>query len=169
MRSYIARPPQFPNPARRSGREVGVSPRTRVSLFILLLLGLHALPVLSYQGERQTRWPFLAWAMYARSYPPGPVDMDVRRVVATFASGRRGQVTANEVGLPGPAFRKIYVTPIFKGDTAPAQQLISRLNAHASDRVVELRYEGERYELGDSGVTKQPLPVLTFHAPASGR
>ena len=146
-----------------------MSPRTRVSLFIVLLLGLHALPVLSYQGERQTRWPFLAWAMYARSYPPGPVDMDVRRVVATFASGRRGEVTANQVGLPGPAFRKIYVTPIFKGDTAPARQLISRMNAQGSDKVVELRYEGERYELGDSGVAKQPLPVLTFQAPASGR
>ena len=46
--------------------------RTRISLFILLILGLHAIPVLWYQGERQTRWPFLAWAMYARSFPPGP-------------------------------------------------------------------------------------------------
>ena len=146
-----------------------MSAKTRVSLFILLLLGLQALPLLSYQGERQTRWPVLAWAMYARSYPPGPIDMDTRRAIATFASGRRGEVTANQVGLPGPAFRKIYVKPVFKGDSAPAYQLMARMNAQSRDPVVELRYEGDRYELVDTGVVKQPLPVVIFRAPQSGQ
>ena len=52
--------------------------KTRISLFILLIIGLHAVPVVFYQGERQTRWPFLAWAMYSQSYPAGPITVAKR-------------------------------------------------------------------------------------------
>lgn len=138
--------------------------KTRISLFILLILGLHAIPVLWYQGERQTRWPFLAWAMYARSFPPGPIDMTTRRLVATFASGKEEQVTAQLVGLPSPAFQKAYVTSVWKGDSAPAYELIQRLNRRGIDPIVQLRFEGESYTVVDSGVVTTPLPVIIFHA-----
>ena len=144
-----------------------MQPKTRISLFILLILGLHAIPVLWYQGERQTRWPFLAWAMYARSFPPGPIDMTTRRLVATLASGKEEQLTAGLVGLPAPAFQKTYVAAAWKGDSAPAYELIRRLNRVATDPIVQLRFEGETQTLVDSGVVTTPLPVITFRAPSS--
>jgi hypothetical protein len=144
--------------------------KTRISLFILLILGLHAIPVLWYQGERQTRWPFLAWAMYARSFPPGPIDMTTRRLVATFASGKEEQVTGPLVGLPSPAFQKAYVTPVWRGDSAPAYELIQRLNRRGTDPIVQIRFEGESQTLVDTGVVTTALPVLIFHAqPARAR
>lgn len=143
-------------------------PKTRISLLILLVIGLHALPVLSYQGERQTRWPFLAWAMYARSYPPGPVAVATRRLIATFASGKEEKVTAGVVGLPGPAFQETYIAPLWKGDSTPAYELIRLLNRERKDPVVRLRLEGERQTLVDTGVVKEVLPVLTYQAHSSG-
>ena len=49
--------------------------KTRISLFIVVIIALHAVPVLSYERGRQTRWPFLSWTMYAKSFPPGPITM----------------------------------------------------------------------------------------------
>ncbi len=141
--------------------------KTRISLFILLILGLHAIPVLSYQGEHQTRWPFLAWAMYARSFPPGPIDMTTRRLVATSASGKEEQVTSRLVGLPYPAFQKNYVSAIWKGDSARAYELIARLNRGAPDPIVQLRFEGESHTLVDTGVVTAALPALIFRAPSA--
>lgn len=144
--------------------------KTRISLFILLILGLHAIPALWYQGERQTRWPFLAWAMYARSFPPGTIDMTTRRLVATFASGKEEQVTGPLVGLPSPAFQEAYVTPVWRGDSAAAYELMQRLNRVGTDPIMQLRFEGESKTLVDSGVVTTALPVLIFHAgPARAR
>jgi hypothetical protein len=144
-----------------------MSLKTRISLLILLIIGLHAVPVLSYQGERQTRWPFLAWAMYARSYPPGPITVATRRLVATYASGKEEEVTQRLVGLPTPAFKKTYIAPLWKGDSTPAYQLIERLNRGRSDPVVQLRLEGERRLLVDTGVVRETLPVVTYRAQPS--
>ena len=147
-----------------------MSQKTRISLLILLVIGLHAVPVLSYQGERQTRWPFLAWAMYARSYPPGPIAIATRRLVATYASGKEEQVTERLVGLPGPALMKTYIAPLWKGDSMPAYELIQRLNRGRSDPVVQLRREGERRLLVDTGVVREALPVVTYRAhPSASR
>ena len=71
-----------------------------ISALILLVLGLHAIPVISYQGHRQTRWPFLAWAMYARSWPPGPIQTMDRALVGRTAAGTEEEVTAWLAGLP---------------------------------------------------------------------
>jgi hypothetical protein len=142
--------------------------KTRISLLILLVIGLHAVPVLSYQGERQTRWPFLAWAMYSRSYPPGPITVAKRRLVATFASGKEAEVTGPLVGLPTPAFRGIYIAPLWQGDSTPAYELIRRLNRGRSDPVVRLRLEELRQTLVDTGVVKEMAPALIFQAHPSG-
>jgi hypothetical protein len=142
--------------------------KTRISLLILLVIGLHAVPVLFYQGERQTRWPFLAWAMYARSYPPGPVTVATRRLIATFASGKEEKVTSPVVGLPGPAFQETYIAPLWKGDSTPAYELIRLLNRKRNDPVVRLRLEGERQTLVDTGVVREVLPAVTYQAHSSG-
>lgn len=140
--------------------------KTWISVLILLVLGLHAVPVLSYQGARQTRWPFLAWAMYARSYPPGPIVVTMRRMMATSASGREEPVTSAMAGLPEPTFRNGYLAPLWRGDSTPASDLIQRLNRGRTDPIVQLRLEGEQFTLVDSGVVKQPIPVVTVGAPA---
>ena len=69
-------------------------PKAWISLFIVLVIGLHAVPVISFQGNRQTRWPILAWAMYAKSIPPGPIEMMKRRIVGFTAGGRQELVGA---------------------------------------------------------------------------
>jgi hypothetical protein len=142
--------------------------KTRISLLILLVIGLHAVPVLSYQGEHQTRWPFLAWSMYAQSYAPGPITVATRRLIATFASGKEAEVTGRLVGLPGPAFRQMYIAPLWKGDSTPAYELIRRLNRERNDPVVRLRLEDERQTLADSGIARETLPPLIFQAQPSG-
>jgi hypothetical protein len=142
--------------------------KTRISLLILLVLGLHAVPVLYYQGERQTRWPFLAWAMYARSFPAGPITVATTRLIATSASGKEEEVNSWLVGLPSAAFRNAYIAPQWKGDSAPAYELIQRLNRGRNDPVVRLRMERERQSLVDTGVVRETLPVVTYQAHPSG-
>jgi hypothetical protein len=142
--------------------------KTRISLLILLVIGLHAVPVLFWQGGHQTRWPFLAWSMYARSYPPGPITVARRRFIAIFASGKEAKVTAKLVGLPRPAFQETYIAPLWMGDSTPVYELIRVLNRERNDPVVRLRLEGERQTLVDTGVVVETLPVVTYQAHPSG-
>ena len=135
-----------------------------VSFVILLVIGLHALPVLSYQGFAQTRWPFLVWAMYARSFPPGPVQTTVRRLVGTTESGRTEDVTPKLVGLSRSTFRNLYINPLYEGDTATAQALIERVNQQLSDPIVEIRTEGLTYRLAEQGLVTEPFPVIAYRA-----
>jgi hypothetical protein len=141
-----------------------VGPRTRISLFLLVVIGLHALPVLSYQGARQNRWPFLTWAMYARSYPAGPVEVDIRELVAVSPSGGRREIVQKNVGLSTPTFNNNYLAPFSRGDTAAARALINRLNRAGGDSVVQLRLETYRYRLVDPGVATDTLTPIVFPA-----
>jgi hypothetical protein len=126
------------------------------------MLGLHALPVLSYQGARQTRWPFLTWAMYARSYPAGPIEVETRQLVATWRSGASRAVTQYDVGLSWPAYNNGYLAPISRGDSAAARWVIGRLNRFGGDSVAEIRMQTIRYRLIDPGVATDTLPVLVY-------
>lgn len=143
--------------------------RTRVSLLILLLLGLHAIPVLSYQGYRQTRWPILTWAMYARSYPAGPIQLTIRRVDQVTRSGQRFEVTAGDIGLANPTFSKMFMVPLAGGDSAVARDLMRRLNAVQADSVARLEVELIRYELADTGVVRDTLQAVVYPAGAAGQ
>jgi hypothetical protein len=138
--------------------------RTWVSLFVLLVIGLHALPVISFQGARQTRWPFLAWTMYARSYPAGPVQAKKRRLIGTTRSGAELVVNAEVVGLSGPAFGTTYIAPIYAGDTTVARELMSRVNRGRRDSLVTLRTAGEVYTVSGNGLRTDTLRVMTFRA-----
>jgi hypothetical protein len=128
-----------------------------VSVLIVLVVGLHALPVLSYQGYRQTRWPFLAWAMYAASIPPGPITTMQRHLIAVTASGDTASVTAASIGVSGPALVKSYLQPLWAGDTATAQRLLIRLNRARSDSFVAIRLDGQKFTLADTGVVEERL------------
>jgi hypothetical protein len=139
-------------------------PKTWISVAIITVIALHALPVVSYQGYRQTRWPILAWAMYAKSYPPGPVQTDRRRLVAVTAGGERIPITAPLAGVPVPAMGKAFIRPLMQGDSATAQQLFRRLNRTRTDPVTEIRVEVELFAVTDTGVVTRKLPPVTYHA-----
>jgi len=139
-------------------------PKLWISLLILLVLGLHALPVLSYQGYRQTRWPFLTWAMYARSYPPGPIQVMVRRLIARATSGTEEEVTSYHVGLSQAAFRNAYLVPLSKHDSTAARELLTRLNQERDDKFVRVRLEQVQSTLSDTGIVREELPVIYYQA-----
>lgn len=141
-----------------------------VSLFIVLAIGLHAVPVVFYQGQRQTRWPFLAWAMYAKSLPPGPIETRQRRLIGVTAGGEEEAVTSPLVGVSKSTFGRYYVQPMGRGDSARARELIERLNRRRDVPIVELRLEGETYSVSDTGIVKETHPTVSFPAdPSAGR
>jgi hypothetical protein len=139
-----------------------VSARTKISAFILVVLALHALPVLSYQGAQQTRWPFLVWAMYARSTPPGPIRAFMYELYAVPARGTARRITAKEVGLSIPAFNGLYIGPFSRGDTSAGRWLLDRLNRIGSDSVAQVRLETHQYRLIDSGIAVDTLPSVVY-------
>jgi hypothetical protein len=133
-----------------------------ISILILVIIGLHALPVLSWQGHRQTRWPILSWAMYAKSYPPGPIEVLTRRMIATAESGAEEEIKAWLAGLPFPAFRNAYLVPMSRHDSAAPRALLAQLNKGRSDRLVALRLVQVRSTLTDTGVVREELPVINY-------
>jgi hypothetical protein len=135
--------------------------KTLVSMVILLVIGLQAVPVL-YRSERGTLWPFMQWAMYKNSRKPGPIDTRLRRLVAITATGRSDTVTPRLLGLSITVLKQRYLAPIAKGDLSSAPELIDRLNRHRDDPVVELRLEGETYTVTDTGIVRTDDPVVTY-------
>jgi hypothetical protein len=137
--------------------------KTLVSIVILLVIGLHALPVL-YRSERGTLWPFMQWAMYKNSRKAGPIDTHLRRILAITATGRSDTVTPRLLGLSITVLKQRYLAPIAKGDLSHAPELIDRLNRHRDDPVVELRLEGETYTVTDTGIVRTDDPVVTYRS-----
>ena len=89
-----------------------------ISIVILLVIGLHAVPVL-YRRERGTLWPFMQWAMYKNSRKAGPIDVHQRRILAITADGRRDTVTPYLLGLSVTVLKQRYLAPIATGDLTP--------------------------------------------------
>jgi hypothetical protein len=138
-------------------------PKLLISVFILLMIGLHFVPVLRRgQGARNIFWPFLTWTMYKDSRPPGPIEARKRRLIGITSKGQAEEVTAKVVGLGPPALARRYLQPMLAGDSSAAQQLISRLNLRREDPFIELRMEGERYTVTDAGIVKEDIPVITY-------
>jgi hypothetical protein len=142
-----------------------VSARSKISAFILLVLGLHALPVLSYQGAQQTRWPFLVWAMYARSTPPGPIRAFMYQLFAVSRHGRTRRILAKDLGLTTPAFNGLYIGPFSRGDTSAGRWLVDRLNRVGPDSVAQIRLEIRQYRLVDPGIAVDTLPDVVYPPP----
>jgi hypothetical protein len=139
------------------------SSKTVISVVILLVIGLHAAPVLLWR-ERGTLWPFMRWTMYMYSPKPGPINVHQRRIVAITAAGAADTVTPHLVGLSITVLKQRYLGPIGNGDRAAAAELVERLNRDRSDPVVELRLTGETYTVTDTGVARSEYPPVTFRA-----
>jgi hypothetical protein len=138
-----------------------------ISLFIVLIIGLHAVPVISYQGNRQTGWPILAWAMFARPVPPGPIQVTTRRMYGLTGGARREQITPYLAGMNQSTIGRVYLRPMSQGDTAVAQQLLRRLNHEREDPFIELRVEGETHTLVGDSVVKQAIRPVSYRASRS--
>ena len=143
-------------------------PKVWVSILILLIIGLHALPVLSYQGQSQTRWPILTWAMYAKSLPPGPIQAMRRHIVGVTSEGNVDTVQAHDLGLSRFAHVELHIQPLWRGDTAVARELIRRLNRGLEDSVVQLRLHTEVHRVSGGEIERVDLPVKVYSAIPQG-
>jgi hypothetical protein len=138
--------------------------RTLISSGILLVLGLHIVPIV-YRPERATLWPILHWAMYKDSKPPGPITTYIRKVFAISVSGSREVVDPHLTGLSQFSLAKLYLRPMIKGDRVAAANLLAKLNEHRKDDpFVELRMESAQYTVTDTGIVKQDHPLITYRA-----
>lgn len=140
-----------------------------ISAVILLVIGLHAVPVL-HAGLRKRIWPILDWAMYKDASPPGPIETDRKRIVGITAGGQREVITKELVGLSSFALDRLYSKPMKVGDSSAARQLMVRLNHQRQDPFVEVRLEVETFTATDSGLVRHGNPPMTYRAtPALSR
>jgi hypothetical protein len=142
--------------------------KTLASVVILLVIGLHAVPVIQ-SAERGTLWPFMVWAMYKHSRPPGPVEVNQRHILAVTATGVRDSVTPDLLGLSITVLDQRYHRPLMKGDTAVVPGLLERLNRGRSDPYVELHLVSETYTITDTGLARAKNPVVIYRAEGPGR
>ena len=138
-----------------------------VSLWIVLAVSLHGVPVVLRQGPNATTWPWLPWAMYKDSRPPGPIVAERRRLSALTESGRTVTVEQDSAGLSRFVVNRTYVRPWLLGDTAAAPRLFAHLNARRSDPFVQLRLSVETYVVTDTGMAVRRR-TLSYKPPVTG-
>jgi hypothetical protein len=125
--------------------------RLRISIFILAILGLQAVPVArEFTGARETLWPFLSWGMFRHASDP-PVEATRQRILATTADGTR-RVWPEDSGFDPFAFRRYYQIPIAEGDSAAARDLARRLTRRWAAPVREIAVEETVFKLDDDGI-----------------
>ena len=122
------------------------------SVWIVVAVSLHAVPVVLRQGPNATTWPWLPWAMYKDSRPAGPIVAERRRLFGVTESGRTVAVEQDSVGLSRFVVNRTYVRPWLLGDTTAAARLFAHLNQRRSDPLVELRLSVETYDVTDTGM-----------------
>lgn len=137
--------------------------RPLISLVIAAVIGLHAVPVL-WRSERGTLWPFMQWAMYKNSRPPGPIEAKKRRIIAVTSSGGQAEVTPHVLGLSITVLEQRYFRPLGTGDSAAARDLLQRLNRTAEEPFVAIRYESETFTATDAGVISTDGDTLVYQA-----
>jgi hypothetical protein len=133
-----------------------------ISIFILLVISLHAVPVLS-AGLRRKIWPFLEWGMYKGSRPPGTIKTVKRQIIGVTSKGNRQELTPEFLGSSQFAIQGLYEMPMWRGDSAAAQKLFTRLNRQREDPFLELRLESATYTVTDTGVARKDNPAITYH------
>ena len=142
--------------------------KTLASIVIVLVIGLHAVPVL-VSAERGTLWPFMVWAMYKHSRRGGPVKVNQRHILAVTASGARDTVTDRRLGVSITVLDQRYHRPLMGGDTTVIPVLFERLNQGRADPYVELQLVSETYTVTDTGLARLDNPVVRYRAPGAGR
>jgi hypothetical protein len=140
--------------------------RAWISVFIVLVIALHAVPLLS-AGLRKKAWPFLEWAMYKRSHAPGPIRTVTKHITGVTSKGHRVAVTPYFLGSSRFALQGLYEVPMWRGDSSAARRLFKRLNSRREDPFIELSLESETYTVTDTGVVKQENPAITYRTTLS--
>jgi hypothetical protein len=135
--------------------------RTLASVIILLVIGLHAVPVV-YSRERGTLWPFMVWAMYKHSRPSGPVEVNERHIEAVTASGASDSVTAPMLGVSITVLDQRFHRPLMSGDTSVVPELFERLNRGRREPYVEVRLVSRTYTITEAGLDRVENPVRAF-------
>ena len=138
-----------------------------VSLLILLVVGLHAIPVMFRNGRTQSSWPFLMWSMYKDSRAAGPIEARETRIIGLTSTGTTELITPHHIGLPRATVRELYLKKMLASDSSAARQLFSRVNANRKEPVVEIRIVSNTIGLTDSGIVRRNKPVMTFRADTS--
>jgi hypothetical protein len=133
------------------------------SAVIVLVIGLHAVPVIS-SAERDTLWPFMVWSMYKHSRAAGPIEVHQRHFLAVTASGVRDTVTPELLGVSITVLTQRYLRPLLTGDTTVVPRILERLNRGRTDPYVELNLVSETYTATDTGLTRRENPVLIYRA-----
>jgi hypothetical protein len=139
-----------------------------VSLWIVLAVSLHAVPVVLRERPNPTTWPWLPWAMYKDSRPAGPITAERRRLSALTESGKMVTVEEDSAGLSRFVVNRTYVRPWLLGDTAAAPRLFAHLNEKRSDPFVELRLSVETYTVSDTGMVVRQR-TLSYEPDVTGR
>ncbi len=142
------------------------SAKVWASVWILLVVALHAVPILHNQRQYQTTWPWLKWAMYKDSRPPGPIVGERRRLSGITQSGRQVRIDEDSVGVSRFVVNRTYVMPWLGGDTTAATRLLSQLNQRRRDRLVGIRLSVETYTVTGAGMSVRRR-TLTY-GPAAG-
>lgn len=138
-------------------------PKLFISILIILVIGLHALPVLQrLQGKRETLWPVMIWAMYKNSRAPGPIRSVIRRYIGMTSRGDELGIGPWQSGLSSFALNRLYFRPMRKGDVSAARRLADRLNLHREDPIVAFRLESTTYTVTDSGVVTEDNPAVMY-------
>ena len=129
------------------------SPKVWASVWIILAVGLHAVPILLRQRQYQTTWPWLVWAMYKDSRPAGPIVGERRRLSGVTEAGRQIHIDEDSVGVSRFVVNRTYVMPWLQGDTTAAPRLLAQLNQRRPDPLVEINLSVETYTVTDAGMS----------------
>jgi len=139
-----------------------------ISVLIFLVIGLHlaadvAKTINGSSWVGSGSWPFLAYGMYRKSFPPGPITTTKRRIIGLTAGGGEIEVSATSAGLFGSwALSRYYLGPIIEGDSGVRRRLADRVNLGREDPVIGFRVESEVYVISASGIIKQEQESLIF-------
>jgi hypothetical protein len=134
-----------------------------ISVLILVIIGLHALPVLQkLQDKRQTFWPVLAWGMYKKSRNPGPIRIVVKHITGLTSTSAKERIDAELVGVSSYAFQRLYMEPLWMGNLSAARSLADRLNSGRQDPIVGFRLESETLILTSTGVVTEYNPAIIY-------
>jgi hypothetical protein len=123
------------------------------SIWIVLAVGLHAVPIVLRQRQNQTTWPWLVWAMYKDSRPAGPIVGERRRLSGVTVAGRQIHLDEDSAGVSRFVVNRTYVMPWLQGDTTAAPRLLAQLNQLRSDSLVEITLSVETYTVTDTGMS----------------
>jgi len=129
------------------------SPKVWASVWIVLAVALHAVPIALRQRQYQTTWPWLAWAMYKDSRPAGPIVGERRRLSGVTETGRPVRIDEDSAGLSRFVVNRTFVMPWLQGDTTAAPRLFAHLNQQRRDPLVEISLSVETYTVTDSGMS----------------